>query len=70
MIDLQERGVAAPSTTIIKGRTVIRAAIVNHRTTEQDIDALMAALRDSALRVTLAQMQRGSEDPTAVAAAG
>lgn len=70
VIDLQERGVAAPSTTIIKGRTVIRAAIVNHRTTEQDIDALMAALRDSALRVTLAQMQRGSEDPTAVAAAG
>ena len=71
VIDLQERGVAAPSTTIIKGRTVIRAAIVNHRTTEQDIDALMAALRDSALRVTLAQMQRGTEPvPAPVAAAG
>jgi aromatic-L-amino-acid/L-tryptophan decarboxylase len=74
VIDLQERGVAAPSTTIIGGRTVIRAAIVNHRTTEADIDALMVALRDSALRVTLAQMQRtspaGKTLPAAVAAAG
>jgi len=69
-IDLQERGVAAPSTTIIGGRTVIRAAIVNHRTTERDIDTLMAALRDSALRVTLAHMRRTDETaPAAVAAA-
>jgi len=69
-IDLQERGVAAPSTTIIGGRTVIRAAIVNHRTTEQDIDTLMAALRDSALRVTLAQMRRTDEAAAVAAAAG
>ena len=69
-IDLQERGVAAPSTTIIDGRTVIRAAIVNHRTTEQDIDSLMAALRDSALRVTLAQMRRTDEAAAVAAAAG
>ena len=68
VIDLQERGVAAPSTTIIGGRTVIRAAIVNHRTTEADIDALMVALRDSALRVTLAQMRRGDEAATVPAA--
>ncbi len=68
-IDLQERGVAAPSTTIIGGRTVIRAAIVNHRTTEADIDVLMAALRDSALRVTLAQMKRTAETPPAIVAA-
>ena len=70
VIDLQERGIAAPSTTIIDGRTVIRAAIVNHRTTEADIDALMSALRDAALRVTLAQMQRAGEStPVPVAAA-
>jgi aromatic-L-amino-acid/L-tryptophan decarboxylase len=69
-IDLQERGVAAPSTTIIGGRTVIRAAIVNHRTTEQDIDTLMAALRDSALRVTLAQMRRTGETAALAAAVG
>jgi|SRR5579883_210183 len=71
VIDLQERGVAAPSTTIIGGRTVIRAAIVNHRTTREDIDALMIALRDSALRVTLAQMRRSDEtDRVPTAAAG
>jgi aromatic-L-amino-acid decarboxylase len=56
VIDLQQRGLAAPSTTVIDGRTVIRAAIVNHRTTEQDIDGFMEALHHSALRVRLSQM--------------
>ena len=37
---LQERGLAAPSTTRIGGRPVIRAAIFNHRTTLADIDAV------------------------------
>jgi len=36
---LQERGLAAPSTTRIGGRDVIRAAIFNHRTSLADIDA-------------------------------
>ena len=36
---LQERGLAAPSTTRIGGREVIRAAIFNHRTSLADIDA-------------------------------
>lgn len=40
---LQESGIAAPSTTIIKGRLAIRAAIVNHRTKAADIDALIRA---------------------------
>lgn len=35
---LQERGLAAPSTTRIVGRPVIRAAVFNHRTTLADID--------------------------------
>ncbi len=39
--DLQEGGIAAPSTTRIEGRVVLRAAIVNHRTREDDIDALI-----------------------------
>ena len=34
---------AAPSTTTINGQLAIRAAIVNHRTSEQDIDALVSA---------------------------
>lgn len=40
---LQESGIAAPSTTIIDGQLAIRAAIVNHRTTASDIDALIDA---------------------------
>jgi len=43
VIALQESGIAAPSATTIGGRVVIRAAIVNHRTEERDIDALIAA---------------------------
>ena len=35
---LQERGLAAPSTTRIGGREVVRAAIFNHRTSFADID--------------------------------
>ena len=44
--DIQESGIAAPSTTTIDGRLAIRAAIVNHRTQERDIDALLAAVLD------------------------
>jgi glutamate/tyrosine decarboxylase-like PLP-dependent enzyme len=47
--DLQESGIVAPSTTQIDGRTAIRAAIVNHRTTRADagmlVDAVMQAAR-------------------------
>lgn len=39
--DLQESGVAAPSTTTLHGRIAIRAAIVNHRTRGEDADALV-----------------------------
>jgi glutamate/tyrosine decarboxylase-like PLP-dependent enzyme len=42
--DVQESGVAAPSTTRIDGRIAIRAAIFNHRTTESDVDALVNAV--------------------------
>ena len=42
-VALQESGIAAPSTTIINGCLAIRAAILNHRTTEHDIDALIDA---------------------------
>ena len=55
VIDLQERGVAAPSSTILGGRTVIRAAIVNHRTTEADIDEFVGELVESARRVVVAK---------------
>jgi glutamate/tyrosine decarboxylase-like PLP-dependent enzyme len=41
VVALQESGVVAPSTTRINGRTAIRAAIVNHRTSRTEIDALV-----------------------------
>ncbi|MFA6970911.1 MAG: aminotransferase class V-fold PLP-dependent enzyme [Gallionella sp.] len=43
VVALQESGIAAPSTTTINGQLAIRAAIVNHRTKECDLDALIEA---------------------------
>ena len=43
VVALQESGIAAPSTTMLNGQLAIRAAIVNHRTTVSDIDALIDA---------------------------
>ncbi len=44
VVDIQESGIAAPSTTVLGGQLAIRAAIVNHRTDTCDIDALIAAV--------------------------
>jgi len=41
VIRLQESGIVAPSTTTIRGRVAIRAAVVNHRTSRREIDALV-----------------------------
>jgi aromatic-L-amino-acid/L-tryptophan decarboxylase len=49
--ELQMSGEAVFSTTRIGGRTVIRAAITNHRTTPDDVEAAIAAVQD-ALRGT------------------
>ncbi|MBV9498809.1 MAG: amino acid decarboxylase [Acidobacteriaceae bacterium] len=38
--DLQERGMAAPSTTRLNGKVAIRVAIVNHRSRREDFDLL------------------------------
>jgi glutamate/tyrosine decarboxylase-like PLP-dependent enzyme len=48
--DVQEAGLAAPSTTMIDGGLAIRAAIVNHRTRRQDGDALVDAVLAAARR--------------------
>jgi glutamate/tyrosine decarboxylase-like PLP-dependent enzyme len=51
--DVQEAGIAAPSTTTINGQLAIRAAIFNHRSRNEDADALvdgilaMAGKRDA-----------------------
>ena len=44
VVQLQEQGIAAPSTTRISGKLAIRAAIVGHRTRAEDVDALAAAV--------------------------
>lgn len=42
--DIQEMGLAAPSTTRIRGRLAIRVNITNHRTRKSDISALIDAV--------------------------
>jgi glutamate/tyrosine decarboxylase-like PLP-dependent enzyme len=41
VVRLQESGIVAPSSTRLGGLTAIRAAIVNHRTSRAEIDALV-----------------------------
>lgn len=48
--DVQESGIAAPSSTILDRKFAIRAAIVNHRTAETDIDALVSAVLEFGAR--------------------
>ncbi|KYG24711.1 cytochrome D ubiquinol oxidase subunit I [Bradyrhizobium sp. AT1] len=48
--DIQESGIAAPSSTMLDGKFAIRAAIVNHRTEAADIDALVAAVLEFGAR--------------------
>jgi len=44
VIDLQESGIAAPSSTIIDHETAIRVNLTNHRTLESDLDMLVDAV--------------------------
>jgi aromatic-L-amino-acid/L-tryptophan decarboxylase len=48
--DIQEAGIAVPSTTTLDGKLAIRAAIVNHRTDVGDLDALVAAVLEFGAR--------------------
>ena len=50
VMDLHESGEAAPSLTILDGVPAIRAAILNHRTHEADIDRFMTLLEAALLR--------------------
>ncbi len=44
VLQVQESGVAVPSSTILKGRFAIRCAIVNHRSRREDFDELVEAV--------------------------
>jgi glutamate/tyrosine decarboxylase-like PLP-dependent enzyme len=43
-IELQERGIAVPSTTRIDGKLALRTNVMNHRTTQADLDATFEAV--------------------------
>ncbi|MFX0114790.1 MAG: pyridoxal phosphate-dependent decarboxylase family protein [Candidatus Hodarchaeota archaeon] len=47
LVKLHEKGIAAPSNTIIGGKFVLRAAIANHRSKREDFDSFV----DSVLRI-------------------
>ena len=49
-IDVQESGAAVLSTTRIGGRTALRACIINHRTREEDLTIVLAAVRTAGVR--------------------
>jgi len=44
LLRLQETGVAVCSSTVVRGRTVIRVAAANHRSRWADFETLLAAL--------------------------
>lgn len=44
LVRIQESGISAPSSTTLDGRFAIRAALFNHRSTQQDVDALLDAV--------------------------
>jgi glutamate/tyrosine decarboxylase-like PLP-dependent enzyme len=56
VVDLQESGLSAPSSTSIDGQIAIRAAIFNHRTAHSDVDRLV----DAVLRFGSAQQSSSS----------
>ncbi len=41
LLQLQEKGIASPSSTILNGKYCIRVCIVNHRTVNADLDVLI-----------------------------
>jgi aromatic-L-amino-acid/L-tryptophan decarboxylase len=68
VIKLQEAGAVAPSTTKLQGKLVIRAAIVNHRTSEAELDKLVEATlaEGRALHPSQVQWQPWSERETKI----
>ena len=52
LIELHESGIAAPSSTRINGRFALRAAITNHRTDKEDIDAMLDAVLGLGEKIT------------------
>jgi aromatic-L-amino-acid decarboxylase len=60
--DLQEAGVAAPSTTTLNGKLAIRAALVNHRTQREDVEALVRAVLEFGAAREIGRIAPGGQD--------
>jgi len=65
VIELQESGTVAPSTTTIDGQLAIRVALVNHRTGRDDIDRLLSATLDLGRRALTTKDAGGGTAPHA-----
>ena len=63
--DLQESGIAAPSTTMVDGVLCIRAAIVNHRTNDTDITIMVDAVLEAACK-RMALLKGTEKKPPAI----
>jgi aromatic-L-amino-acid/L-tryptophan decarboxylase len=61
LVELQERGIAVPSGTRVRGRFALRVANTNHRTRREDFDALVDAVRRIGRELELA----GTPSPSA-----
>lgn len=59
--DLQEEGLAVPSTTMINGQLAIRVALVNHRTSEADLALLVDGLLAAGRRRAAANLHLNSQ---------
>jgi aromatic-L-amino-acid decarboxylase len=51
VVELQVRGIAVPSATVLRGHSVIRVCITNHRTRRSDLEALHQAVGGIALEL-------------------
>ena len=67
VIRLQEKGVAAPSTTRIGGRLAIRVNITNHRTANADLDLLANVVLELGHDLLFAGEPDGTGDPASSA---
>ncbi|KJS35509.1 MAG: cytochrome D ubiquinol oxidase subunit I [Hyphomonas sp. BRH_c22] len=61
VIQLQEQGIAAPSTTQLHGRTAIRVNITNHRTARKDLDILLSEIVRIAASPEVAAVRKAAE---------
>jgi glutamate/tyrosine decarboxylase-like PLP-dependent enzyme len=74
VVAMQEKGIAAPSTTRLGGKLAIRVNLTNHRTTDADLDILLDAVlaegraRTAPAAIEIAQVPHAKPSPKVVKA--